>query len=117
MSDDLHRHCDRDSDANGAAIAVNAIRSVLDQPVENVSLLVSDNSTSERDRESLGIKPRGENLFEFTTLDDAIDYSENISVGNISKQGNQIGTASFANDEARTKFGCVLSLKTIPGRP
>ena len=37
---------------NRAAIAMNAIRSVLDQPVE-VGLLVSDNSTSETDREAL----------------------------------------------------------------
>jgi len=37
---------------NRAAIAMNAIRSVLDQPVE-VGLLVSDNSTSETEREAL----------------------------------------------------------------
>jgi hypothetical protein len=37
---------------NRAAIAMNAIRSVLDQPV-TVGLLVSDNSTSEPDREPL----------------------------------------------------------------
>jgi len=38
---------------NRAEIAVNAIRSVLDQPVENMKVLVSDNSTSETDREAL----------------------------------------------------------------
>jgi glycosyltransferase involved in cell wall biosynthesis len=38
---------------NRAAIAMNAIRSVLDQPVENVAVLVSDNSTSETERETL----------------------------------------------------------------
>lgn len=38
---------------NRAAIATNAIRSVLDQPVENVAVLVSDNSTSETERETL----------------------------------------------------------------
>jgi glycosyltransferase involved in cell wall biosynthesis len=38
---------------NRAAIAMNAIRSVLDQQVENVHVLVSDNSTSEADREVL----------------------------------------------------------------
>ena len=36
---------------NRAQIAMNAIRSVVDQPVDNVQILVSDNSTSERDRE------------------------------------------------------------------
>lgn len=35
---------------------------------------------------TLGIKPPGENLFEFTTLDDAIEYSENLSSGNFKKQ-------------------------------
>lgn len=38
---------------NRATIAMNAIRSVLEQPVENVSVLVSDNSTSESERETL----------------------------------------------------------------
>ena len=38
---------------NRAAIATNAIRSVLNQPVENVAVLVSDNSTSETERETL----------------------------------------------------------------
>lgn len=38
---------------NRAALATNAIRSVLDQPVENVAVLVSDNSTSVSERESL----------------------------------------------------------------
>ena len=38
---------------NRAAIAANAIRSVLNQPAENVSVLVSDNSTSETEREML----------------------------------------------------------------
>ncbi len=32
---------------------MNAVRSILDQPVEDVQILVSDNSTSERDREEL----------------------------------------------------------------
>lgn len=38
---------------NRSVIAINAIRSVLDQPVENVRMLVSDNSTRARDREEL----------------------------------------------------------------
>lgn len=38
---------------NRAAIAMNAIRSVLDQAVDDVQVMVSDNSTSERDREEL----------------------------------------------------------------
>ena len=38
---------------NRAAIAMNAIRSVLDQPVENVAVMVSDNSTWEAEREAL----------------------------------------------------------------
>ena len=38
---------------NRSAIAMNAVRSVLDQPVENLSVLVSDNSTSESEREAL----------------------------------------------------------------
>jgi glycosyltransferase involved in cell wall biosynthesis len=38
---------------NRGSIAMNAIRSVLDQEAENVDLLVSDNSTSESDRETL----------------------------------------------------------------
>jgi len=38
---------------NRAAIAMNAIRSVLDEPVENVEVLVSDNSTSEAERDAL----------------------------------------------------------------
>lgn len=38
---------------NRAAIAMNAIRSVLDQPIDNVQVLVSDNSTAGRDREDL----------------------------------------------------------------
>lgn len=38
---------------NRATIAMNAIRSVLDQRVENVSVMVSDNSTSESDRQAL----------------------------------------------------------------
>jgi glycosyltransferase involved in cell wall biosynthesis len=38
---------------NRGSIAMNAIRSVLDQEAENVDVLVSDNSTSESDRETL----------------------------------------------------------------
>ena len=38
---------------NRAEIAMNAIRSVLRQPLKNVQLMVSDNSTSETDLESL----------------------------------------------------------------
>jgi Glycosyl transferase family 2 len=38
---------------NRAAIAVNAVRSVLDQKVENLSIMVSDNSTAEDEREAL----------------------------------------------------------------
>lgn len=38
---------------NRATIAMNAIRSVLNQPVSNLALIVSDNSTSETDREAL----------------------------------------------------------------
>lgn len=38
---------------NRPTIAMNAIRSVLNQPVSNVDLIVSDNSTSETDREAL----------------------------------------------------------------
>ena len=38
---------------NRATIAMNAIASALEQPVENVSVMVSDNSTSERDRQVL----------------------------------------------------------------
>ncbi len=38
---------------NRAAIAANAIRSVLNQPPENVAVLVSDNSTSETERDAL----------------------------------------------------------------
>src|SRR5688572_32849048 len=38
---------------NRAALAMNAIRSVLHQPVENVEVMVSDNSTSETEREAL----------------------------------------------------------------
>ena len=38
---------------NRSAIAMNAIRSVLDQPVENLNVLVSDNSTTEAEREAL----------------------------------------------------------------
>ena len=38
---------------NRAAIAVNAVRSVLDQKVENASVMVSDNSTAEDEREAL----------------------------------------------------------------
>ena len=38
---------------NRSAIAMNAIRSVLDQPVANLDVLVSDNSTSEAEREAL----------------------------------------------------------------
>ncbi|HEY8412679.1 MAG TPA: glycosyltransferase, partial [Pyrinomonadaceae bacterium] len=38
---------------NRSAIAMNAVRSVLDQPVENLSVLVSDNSTSESERDAL----------------------------------------------------------------
>jgi glycosyltransferase involved in cell wall biosynthesis len=38
---------------NRSAIAVNAVRSVLDQPVENLHVLVSDNSTTEAEREAL----------------------------------------------------------------
>lgn len=38
---------------NRAAIAMNAIRSVLDEPLENVEVLVSDNSTSDAERDAL----------------------------------------------------------------
>ena|GEM_PF-704999 len=38
---------------NRSAIAMNAIRSVLDQPVENLNVLVSDNSTTDAEREAL----------------------------------------------------------------
>ena len=38
---------------NRAHIARNAIRSVLDEPIDGVQLMVSDNSTSEADREAL----------------------------------------------------------------
>ncbi|HEY0730270.1 MAG TPA: glycosyltransferase [Pyrinomonadaceae bacterium] len=38
---------------NRAAIAMNAIRSVLDEAVEDVEVLVSDNSTSEAERDAL----------------------------------------------------------------
>jgi glycosyltransferase involved in cell wall biosynthesis len=38
---------------NRARIAMNAIRSVLDHPVGDIEVLVSDNSTSEEDREEL----------------------------------------------------------------
>ncbi|HET9478690.1 MAG TPA: glycosyltransferase [Pyrinomonadaceae bacterium] len=38
---------------NRSAIATNAINSVLDQPVEHMQVMVSDNSTSESEREAL----------------------------------------------------------------
>jgi len=38
---------------NRATIAINAISSVLEQPAENVEVMVSDNSTSDTDREAL----------------------------------------------------------------
>ena len=38
---------------NRAQLAMNAIRSVVDQPVENVEIMVSDNSTSQHDRHEL----------------------------------------------------------------
>jgi glycosyltransferase involved in cell wall biosynthesis len=38
---------------NRARLAMNAVRSVLDQPVDDLRVLVSDNSTSERDLEEL----------------------------------------------------------------
>ena len=38
---------------NRATIAMNAIRSVLEQPVESVSVMASDNSTSEGERQTL----------------------------------------------------------------
>lgn len=38
---------------NRATLAMNAVRSVLEQRVENLSVLVSDNSTSDNDRETL----------------------------------------------------------------
>ena len=38
---------------NRATIAMNAIRSVLEQPVDGLSLIVSDNSTSDSERERL----------------------------------------------------------------
>ena len=38
---------------NRAAIAMNAIRSVLDEPVQDVEVMVSDNSTSEAERDAL----------------------------------------------------------------
>ena len=40
---------------NRSAIAINAIRSVLDQPVENLNVLVSDNSTTDAEREALAV--------------------------------------------------------------
>lgn len=38
---------------NRAQLAMNAVRSVIDQPVEDFRILVSDNSTSTEDRETL----------------------------------------------------------------
>lgn len=38
---------------NRSAIAMNAIRSVLEEPLKNVQVMVSDNSTSETERETL----------------------------------------------------------------
>jgi len=38
---------------NRAQLAMNAIRSLLDQPVDDFRILVSDNSTSQRDRDDL----------------------------------------------------------------
>jgi glycosyltransferase involved in cell wall biosynthesis len=38
---------------NRAQLAMNAVRSVLDQPVDDVSILVSDNSTSQQDCDEL----------------------------------------------------------------
>jgi glycosyltransferase involved in cell wall biosynthesis len=38
---------------NRAQLAMNALRSVLEQSVDNVEVMVSDNSTSEQDREEL----------------------------------------------------------------
>jgi glycosyltransferase involved in cell wall biosynthesis len=38
---------------NRAQLAMNAVRSVLDQPVNNLQVMVSDNSTSEPDREEV----------------------------------------------------------------
>src|SRR5690242_4896988 len=38
---------------NRAQLAMNAVRSVLDQPVDGFRVLVSDNSTSVEDREAL----------------------------------------------------------------
>jgi glycosyltransferase involved in cell wall biosynthesis len=38
---------------NRAPLAVNAIRSVLEQPLQNVQLIVSDNSSIEREKEDL----------------------------------------------------------------
>lgn len=38
---------------NRARLAMNAVRSLLDQPVDDVHVLVSDNSTSQTDREDL----------------------------------------------------------------
>lgn len=38
---------------NRAQLAMNAVRSLLDQPVDDLRILVSDNSTSRRDRDDL----------------------------------------------------------------
>lgn len=38
---------------NRASLAMNAVRSLLDQPVDDVHVLVSDNSTSQTDRDDL----------------------------------------------------------------
>ena len=38
---------------NRAQLAMNAVRSVLEQPVENVAVMISDNSTLEHEREEL----------------------------------------------------------------
>jgi hypothetical protein len=38
---------------NRAQLAMNSVRSLLDQPVDDLNILVSDNSTSERDRNDL----------------------------------------------------------------
>lgn len=40
---------------NRATIAMNSIRSVLNQPVENLSVMVSDNSTTPADSEALAV--------------------------------------------------------------
>ncbi len=44
---------------NRAQLAMNAVRSVLEQPVENVAVMISDNSTLESERDELSRLLRG----------------------------------------------------------